>query len=69
MPCGTTPRTPPDTSVSIGHCCTSRAFIHDAWVLDVNYEPHAAVLSLRLRCGDLQRRYSRPVHEVFGGGE
>jgi hypothetical protein len=31
---------------------------HDAYVLAVDYQPERSLLTLRLRCGDLQRGYS-----------
>jgi hypothetical protein len=34
---------------------------HDAYVLDVHHEPTKSRLTLRLRCGDLQRGYSDVV--------
>jgi hypothetical protein len=43
---------PPDVMV------LSQANLHDARILDVCEEPDASRLTLRLRCGDLQRGYS-----------
>jgi hypothetical protein len=36
----------------------AQADLHDAYLLDVSEEPHAARVRLRLRCGDLQRGYA-----------
>jgi hypothetical protein len=39
----------------------SKINVHDAYVLAVDHQPDPSLLTLRLRCGDLQRGYSDVV--------